>query len=108
MYGCCVLLALAHFVFQALVIFPAWVSRTRRLLKQVATFALSVPLRVPNAALVSILASLESEKPFVLSRFHLRKLRGLLVAINTKNALARETARSLWLVAALLALPLSD
>ena len=44
-------LSCANFMFEAVAVAPAWVSRTQRLLKQVAVASLSVLLRVPDAAL---------------------------------------------------------
>ena len=51
-------LSCADFVFEAMAILPAWVLQTRRLLKQVAVVALSLPLCVPNVALYGTIASL--------------------------------------------------
>ena len=65
-------LSCAGFVFEAIAVLPTWVSHTQRLLKQVAAAALSLPLRVPNAALYGTLASLGFGLPDVLSRFRLR------------------------------------
>ena len=51
-------LSCADFVFEVVALLLAWVPQTRRLLKQGAVAALSLPLRVPNAALNGTLASL--------------------------------------------------
>ena len=65
---------------------PAWVVQNRRLLKQIVVGALSQPLRVRNVALSSALASSAFGVPDVLSRFRLRQVRGLLLALNSLNA----------------------
>ena len=70
--------------------------------------AVSLPLRVPNVVMYGTIASLGFGLPDVLSRFRLRQVRGLLLALNNRNALARETTRFLWSVPTLRALRLSD
>ena len=60
-----------------------------------------------GAALYGTLASPGFGLPDVLSRFRLRQVGALLLALNNRNALARETTRSLWSVPALRALRLS-
>ena len=95
-------------MFEAVAAFPAWVSQTQRLLKQVGAAALSQPLCVPDAALYGTLASPGFGPPNVLSRFRLRQVRGLLLALNSRNTLARETTRSLWSVPSVRALCLFD
>ena len=70
--------------------------------------ALSLPLRVPKAALYGTHAPLGFGLPNMLSRFRLRQVRGLLLALNSRNALTRETTWSLWSVPSVCALALSD
>ena len=83
-------------------------SQARHLLKKVAVAALSLPLRVPNVALYGVLASLGFGVPNLLSHFRLCQVRGLLLALNSRNALAKETTRSLWSVPTLRAMRLFD
>ena len=70
--------------------------------------SLSLLLCVPHAVLYGTLASLGFGMPNMLSRFRLRQVHGLLLTLNSRNAVARETTRSLWSVPTLRALRLSD
>ena len=54
-------LSCAYFVFEAVAVFPPWVSHTQCLLKEVAAAGLSLPLRVRNTTLYGTLASLGSD-----------------------------------------------
>ena len=85
-------LSCAYFVFEAVAVMPAWVLQTRHVLRHVAVGTLSLPLRVPNVALYGTIASLGLGLPDVLSRFRLRQVRWLSLALNRQHALASETA----------------